>query len=156
MFCRFWPNRISWRAVANPPSSWPAASFPSRLFRVGRQAVRVAVTIQFKPYGVKLDFTGTIEDSDVIRLKIAPEVSTLDYTNAVTISGFEIPGHFHAAGGNRDRTAQRAKLWHRRPDGQTRDGQRSSKMPGIGDIPILGQLFRSKSLIEPTLSCWFW
>ena len=43
----------------------------------------VAVTIQFKPYGVKLDFTGTIE-GDVIRLKIAPEVSTLDFTNAVT------------------------------------------------------------------------
>lgn len=102
-----------------------------------------AVTIQFKPFGVKLDFTGTIE-GDVIRLKIAPEVSTLDYTNAVTISGFEVPAL----------STRRAETEIELRNGQSfgiaglldrRATVELSKMPGIGDIPILGQLFRSKS-----------
>jgi pilus assembly protein CpaC len=102
-----------------------------------------AVTIQFKPFGVKLDFTGTIE-GDVIRLKIAPEVSTLDYTNAVTISGFEVPAI----------STRRAETEIELRNGQSfgiaglldrRATVELSKMPGIGDIPILGQLFRSKS-----------
>jgi pilus assembly protein CpaC len=104
----------------------------------------VAVTIQFKPYGVKLDFTGTI-DGDVIRLKIAPEVSTLDFTNAVEISGFEIPAI----------STRRAETEIELRNGQSfgiaglldkRTTAQLSKMPGIGDIPILGQLFRSKNI----------
>jgi pilus assembly protein CpaC len=104
----------------------------------------VAVTIQFKPFGVRLDFTGTI-DGDVIRLKIAPEVSTLDFTNAVQISGFEIPAI----------STRRAETEIDLRNGQSfgiaglldkRTTAVLSKMPGIGDIPILGQLFRSKSL----------
>lgn len=104
----------------------------------------VAVTIQFKPYGVKLDFTGTI-DGDVIRLKVAPEVSTLDFTNAVQISGFEIPAI----------STRRAETEVDLRNGQSfgiaglldkRTTAILSKMPGIGDIPILGQLFRSKSI----------
>jgi pilus assembly protein CpaC len=104
----------------------------------------VAVTIQFKPYGVRLDFTGTI-DGEVIRLKIAPEVSTLDFTNAVQISGFEIPAI----------STRRAETEIDLRNGQSfgiaglldkRTTEIMSKMPGIGDIPILGQLFRSKSL----------
>jgi len=104
----------------------------------------VAVTIQFKPFGVKLDFTGTI-DGDVIRLKIAPEVSTLDFTNAVEISGFEIPAI----------STRRAETEIDLRNGQSfgiaglldkRTTAVLSKMPGIGDIPILGQLFRSKSI----------
>ncbi len=103
----------------------------------------VAVTIQFKPYGVKLEFTGSIE-GDVIRLKIAPEVSALDYTNAVTIAGYEIPAI----------TTRRAETEIDLKDGQgfgiaglldRRTTLQLSKMPGIGDIPILGQLFHSKS-----------
>jgi pilus assembly protein CpaC len=106
----------------------------------------VAVTIQFKPYGVKLDFTGTI-DGDVIRLKIAPEVSTLDFTNAVQISGFEIPAI----------STRRAETEIELRDGQSfgiaglldkRTTAILSKMPGIGDIPILGQLFKSKSISQ--------
>jgi pilus assembly protein CpaC len=104
----------------------------------------VAVTIQFKPYGVKLDFTGTI-DGDVIRLKVAPEVSTLDFTNAVQISGFEIPAI----------STRRAETEIELRDGQSfgiaglldkRTTAILSKMPGIGDIPILGELFKSKSI----------
>ena len=103
----------------------------------------VAVTIMFKPYGVKLEFTGTIT-GDVIRLKIAPEVSALDFTNAVQISGFEIPAL----------STRRAETEIELRDGQgfgiaglldRRTTVSLSKMPGIGDIPILGELFKSKS-----------
>ena len=104
----------------------------------------VAVTIQFKPFGVKLDFTGTVEEGDIIRLKLSPEVSTLDYTNAVTISGFEIPAI----------STRRAETEIELRNGQSfgiaglidkRATVQLYKIPGIGDIPILGQLFRSKS-----------
>ena len=50
-----------------------------------------SITIQFRPYGVKLDFTPIVNDDGTIQLKVAPEVSALDYTNAVTISGYTIP-----------------------------------------------------------------
>jgi len=102
-----------------------------------------AVTIQFKPFGVRLDFTGTIE-GETIRLKIAPEVSTLDFTNAVTISGFVVPAI----------STRRAETVIDLRNGQSfgiaglmdrRTTQQLSKVPGIGDIPILGQLFRSKN-----------
>jgi pilus assembly protein CpaC len=109
----------------------------------GGTGAGTAVTIVFKPYGVKLEFTATVV-GNVIRLKIAPEVSTLDFSNAVTISGFEVPAL----------STRRAET-----DVELRDGQsfgiaglldrrttlELSKVPGIGDIPILGNLFRSKS-----------
>ena len=101
------------------------------------------MTINSSPIGVKLEFTGTVE-GDVIRLKIAPEVSTLDFTNAVTISGFEVPAI----------STRRAETEVELKDGQSfgiaglldrRTTMQLSKIPGIGDIPILGNLFRSKS-----------
>ena len=101
-----------------------------------------AVTIQFRPYGIKLDFTGTIEPDNSIRLKVAPEVSSLDYGNAVTISGFTVPAL----------STRRAETSVELRDGQSfgiaglldsNTTVQMSKIPGIGDIPILGQLFRS-------------
>jgi pilus assembly protein CpaC len=105
------------------------------------------VTIQFRPFGVRLDFTGTIADDNTVRLQVAPEVSSLDFTNAITISGFTVPaistrraeteielrdGPSFAIGGllNEQTTAQ------------------LSKIPGIGDVPILGKLFQSRSLTK--------
>ena len=102
------------------------------------------VTIQFKPFGVKLDFTGTVE-GDTIRLKVAPEVSSLDYTNAVTVSGFVLPAI----------STRRAETVVELRDGQSfgiaglldqRTTANLSKVPGIGDLPIIGLLFRSRSL----------
>jgi pilus assembly protein CpaC len=102
------------------------------------------ITIQFRPYGVKLEFTGTIEDNGAIRLKVAPEVSSLDYTNVVTIAGFVMPSI----------STRRAETEVELKDGQSfgiagllddRTTIQLSKVPGIGDIPILGQLFRSRS-----------
>jgi pilus assembly protein CpaC len=117
--------------------------FPFPVVQGGTAGSATAVTIQFKPFGVKLDFTGTIT-GDTIRLKISPEVSTLDFTNAVTISGFEIPAI----------STRRAETEVELRNGQSfgiaglidkRATAQLYKVPGIGDIPILGQLFRSKS-----------
>ncbi len=105
-----------------------------------------AVTIQFRPFGVKLDFVGTIDYAQsVIRLHVAPEVSTLDFTNAVTISGFVVPAL----------STRRAETEIELKDGQSfgiaglmdrREQTQLSKIPGIGDIPVLGQFFRSKNV----------
>jgi pilus assembly protein CpaC len=104
-----------------------------------------AVTIQFRPFGVQLDFTGDVEPDNTIRLQVAPEVSTLDYTNAVEISGFTIPAI----------STRRAETVVELRDGQSFGiaglldqsvTAQLSKIPGIGDVPILGKLFQSKSI----------
>jgi pilus assembly protein CpaC len=103
------------------------------------------VTVQFKPFGVKLEFTGTILSDDTIRLKVFPEVSSLDYTNAVTVSGFVLPAI----------ATRHAETVVELRDGQSfgigglldqRTTAQFAKVPGIGDIPVLGQLFRSRSV----------
>jgi len=103
-----------------------------------------AVTIQFRPFGVRLDFTGNVQTDNVIRLHVAPEVSSLDFTNAVTISGFTIPAL----------STRKAETEIELKDGQSfgiaglldhRATVLMSKFPGLGDLPILGQFFRSKS-----------
>jgi pilus assembly protein CpaC len=104
-----------------------------------------AVNIQFKPFGVKLEFTGTIEENNTIRLKVFPEVSSLDFSNAVTISGFVLPAI----------ATRHAETVVELKDGQSfgiaglldqRTTSQFSKVPGLGDIPILGQFFRSRSI----------
>lgn len=108
----------------------------------GGQALGV-VTIQFRPFGVKLDFTGYVQPDNTVRLHVAPEVSSLDYSNAVTISGFTVPAL------STRRAETEIELKDGQPFGiaglldQTVQAE-LSKMPGIGDIPILGQFFRSK------------
>jgi pilus assembly protein CpaC len=104
-----------------------------------------AVTIQFRPFGVKLEFTAFIGQDNIIRLHVVPEVSTLDFANAVTISGFTVPAL----------STRRAETEIELRDGQSfgiagmldnRAQAQLSKIPGIGDIPILGNLFRSRSI----------
>ena len=103
------------------------------------------ISVQFKPFGVKLEFTGTIESDNTIRLKVFPEVSSLDYTNSVTVSGFVLPAI----------ATRHAETVVELRDGQSfgigglldqRTTAQFAKVPGIGDIPILGQLFRSRSV----------
>ncbi len=110
----------------------------------GGQSLGV-VTIQFRPFGVRLDFNGTIADDDTVRLQVSPEVSSLDFTNAVTISGFTVPAI----------ATRRAETEVELKDGQSfaiagllneQDTAQLSKIPGIGDIPILGKLFQSRSI----------
>jgi pilus assembly protein CpaC len=104
-----------------------------------------AVTIQFKEFGVKLRFTPVIMPSGNIHLKVVPEVSTLDFTNALQISGFLIPAL----------STRRADTEFELQDGQSfviaglmdnRVTNLVNKVPGLGDIPILGTFFKSKSV----------
>jgi pilus assembly protein CpaC len=104
-----------------------------------------AVTIQFREYGVRLNFTPTIQSSGNIRLHVAPEVSTLDFANGLTLSGFNIPSIL----------SRKMETEIELADGQTFaiagliDNaiiEDIDKIPVLGDIPILGSLFRSKEL----------
>ena len=106
-----------------------------------------SVTIQFRPYGVKLDFTPTVLADGTIELKVAPEVSALDYSNEVVISGYTIPAI----------STRRAETQVELKSGQSfcisglldnRTSDQLSKIPGIGDIPILGKLFQSKDVTK--------
>ena len=102
-----------------------------------------AITVQFKEFGVRLNFVPVVQ-GDRIRLRVRPEVSTLDFANGVHLDGFRIPALISR------RTETELEL----RDGQTfaiaglLNNQMSTtmqKIPGIGDIPILGLLFRSKA-----------
>lgn len=113
------------------------------------------VTIQFKPYGVKLEFTGIIENDGIIRLTVAPEVSSLDYGNSVTVSGFVLPAI----------ATRRAETVVELKSGQSfgiaglldqRVTAELSKMPGIADIPVLGLLFKSRSTNKTTTELMVW
>jgi pilus assembly protein CpaC len=102
-----------------------------------------SITVIFKEFGVRLSFTPTV-NGDRIHLKVKPEVSTLDFNNAITLQGFRIPAL----------TTRRTETELEVQDGQTfaiagllNNTMTSSlqKIPGIGDIPILGLLFKSKA-----------
>ena len=103
-----------------------------------------AVTIIFKEFGVRLRFTPTIVGDDLINLQVAPEVSALDFSNSIILEGFRIPAL------STRRTETEVEL----RDGQTfaiaglLDNtltESMSKVPGLGDIPVLGYLFRSRA-----------
>jgi pilus assembly protein CpaC len=103
-----------------------------------------AVTIVFKEFGVRLSFTPTVLGGDLINLKVKPEVSSLDFANGVSVSGFRVPAL------STRRTETEVEL----QDGQTfaiaglmnnTVSSTMAKVPGIGDIPILGYLFRSRA-----------
>jgi len=104
-----------------------------------------SLTIQFKEFGIRLKFTPTIMASGNIHLKVSPEVSQLDFTNALTINGTLIPAL----------STRRAETEFELQDGQSfviaglldnTLNSVSSKIPGLGDIPLLGNLFKSKNL----------
>jgi pilus assembly protein CpaC len=103
-----------------------------------------AVTISFKEFGVQLKFTPVIMPNGNIHLKVAPQVSALDFANALTISGFTVPAL----------STRKAETEFELQDGQSfviaglidnRVTDLYNKVPGLGDIPILGNFFRSKS-----------
>lgn len=102
------------------------------------------VTIDFKQFGIRLNFIPTLTPRGTIRLQVAPEVSALDFTNAVTISGFQVPAI----------TSRKMKTEVELGDGQAyviaglldnEETDSFSKVPFLGDIPILGKLFKSEN-----------
>jgi pilus assembly protein CpaC len=102
-----------------------------------------SVSVTYKEFGVRLTFTPTII-GDLIRLKVRPEVSTIDFNNGITLSGFRIPGL----------STRRAAT-----DVELKDGQSfaiaglmnniaqedAARIPLLGSLPIIGPLFKSRS-----------
>jgi len=104
--------------------------------------VASTITIEYKTFGVGLNFTPTVLGNGRINMEVAPEVSDLDFTNAITLSGYVVPGL----------TVRRVATTVELADGQSfavagllKDDVRESvkKIPFLGDIPVLGVLFRS-------------
>lgn len=135
------PNLI---AVNGKKASFLAGGqFPFPIVQPG--AGFTAVTISFKEFGVRLEFTPVIMPNGNIHLTVAPEVSTLDFADALTISGFTIPAL----------STRKAETEFELQDGQSfiiaglidnRVTDVWNKIPGLGDIPILGTFFKSKSI----------
>src|SRR4029077_14272529 len=101
------------------------------------------VTVQFREFGVRLFFTPTVESTGIIHLKVRPEVSSLDFANALTIQGFNIPAI----------STRRAETEVDLHEGESfaiaglmdnRVTQVMSKIPGMGDLPVIGRFFRSR------------
>jgi len=103
-----------------------------------------SVSIIFKEYGVRLNFKPTIIDEDHIRLVLEPEVSTIDFANGVKFDGFLIPGlrTRRAKTGVELRDGQSFALAGLLDNSETRS---LSRVPVLSDIPVLGELFKSKS-----------
>jgi len=116
--------------------------FPVPVVQTGSD--RNTVTIIFKEYGVRLNFKPTIIDEDHIRLELEPEVSTIDFANGVKFGGFLIPAL----------RTRRAKTGVELRDGQSfalaglldnNETKSLSRVPVLSDVPLLGNLFKSKS-----------
>jgi pilus assembly protein CpaC len=133
------PNLIAYNG--QEASFLAGGEFPVPVVQGG--AGVTAVTILFKEFGVRLNFTPTIA-GDVIRLKVRPEVSTLDFANGVTLEGFRIPAL----------TTRRAET-----DVELRDGQSfaiaglldnfrqedAAAIPILSKLPIIGNIFKSRA-----------
>ncbi|MFP5234256.1 MAG: type II and III secretion system protein family protein [Acidobacteriota bacterium] len=103
-----------------------------------------AISIMFKDFGVRLNFIPTITPRNTIQLQVAPEVSSLDFANGVTISGFSVPAV----------DVRRVKTEVELQEGQSfaigglldnRETDTFEKIPFIGSVPILGKFFQSMS-----------
>jgi len=104
-----------------------------------------AVTIQFREFGVRLNFLPTITPRGTIRLQVAPEVSSLDYSNAVVLQGFTVPAI----------ATRKVQTEIELENGQSfaiaglldnRFNETLDKIPGLANIPLLGKLFQSRVL----------
>jgi pilus assembly protein CpaC len=106
-----------------------------------------AVTIEFREFGIRVNFTPEVLPGDRIRLKVSPEVSALDFSNALTISGFLVPAL----------STRKADTEVELHNGQSfaiaglidnRFLESIAKIPVLGDIPFLGHLFKSRELSQ--------
>jgi pilus assembly protein CpaC len=104
-----------------------------------------AVTIMFREFGVRLNFLPKITPRGTIRLQVTPEVSSLDYANALTFQGFTIPGL----------STRRVQTEIELQPGQAfaigglldnRVTESFNKIPGLGDIPLIGKIFQSRAV----------
>lgn len=116
--------------------------FPVPVLQGGGNAA--AVTIQFREFGIRLRFTPTVTDNKTIKLHLAQEVSSIDTANGVTFNGFAIPAL----------STRRAESDVELGEGQSfvvaglldnRETEALAKMPFLGDLPVLGSLFKSRA-----------
>jgi pilus assembly protein CpaC len=138
------PNLLT---VAGRSASFLAGGeFPFPTLQGGGSGIG-QVTIQFKEFGVRLNFLPTITPQGKIHLMVQPEVSSLDYANGLTVSGYTVPGL----------DSRRVKTEVELVNGQSfviaglLDSQVTEtleKMPGLSSIPLLGKLFESRSRLK--------
>jgi pilus assembly protein CpaC len=135
------PNLIAYNG--REASFLAGGEFPVPVVQGGVGVTAGAITIQWKEFGVRLTFMPTIA-GDIIRLKVKPEVSALDFNNGITLQGFRVPAL----------TTRRAET-----EVELRDGQSfaiagllnsisqddSQGIPLLSSIPIIGHLFKSKA-----------
>lgn len=135
------PNLIT--QTGKEASFLAGGEFPFPTLQAGTSGFQ-GITIIFKEFGVRLNFTPTLTERGKIHLKVRPEVSALDFANALTISGFLIPAL----------STRRVETQMELEDGQSfaiaglvddRLTETVQKIPFVGDIPILGKLFTSHS-----------
>jgi pilus assembly protein CpaC len=119
--------------------------FPFPTIQPGGAGSVPVVTVTFREFGVRLTFTPVLTPDGYIHLKVRPEVSSLDYSNSLSIAGYVIPAL----------STRRVESEMMLKDGQSfaiaglmdnRVTELLAKVPGLGDIPILGKLFQSRSL----------
>ena len=130
--------------INNTPANFVAGGeIPYPIVQAGAGAG--GITIAFKEYGIKLGFLPIVTPRGTIRLQVAPEVSALDYTNSVTVSGTMIPGT----------TIRKVQTEVELESGQSfviaglldsHTTESFSRIPGISNIPVLGKLFQSKTI----------
>jgi pilus assembly protein CpaC len=134
------PNLLA--ANGKQASFLAGGEYPYPVVQGGGAGTAATVTIMFKEYGVRLNFIPTITPRGTIRLQVAPEVSSLDTTNSVEISGFSVPAI----------TTRKVKTEVELADGQSfvigglldnTESESLSKIPFIGDIPFIGKFFQS-------------
>lgn len=135
------PNLLT---VSGKPASFLAGGeFPFPMLQGGGAGVG-QITIEFKEFGIRLNFLPTITPRGTIHLVVTPEVSSLDYANGLTVNGFTIPGL----------DTRRVQTEVELANGQSfviaglmdnRTIENLNKIPGFSSIPILGKLFESRS-----------
>jgi pilus assembly protein CpaC len=121
--------------------------YPVPAVQPGGAGTVPVITVQYQPFGVQLAFTPTVLDNGIINLRLAPSVSELNFAQAVTISGFNVPSI----------NKREARTTVELRDGQSfsiagllqADNRRNiSQLPWIGSVPVLGVLFGSKQFQE--------
>jgi pilus assembly protein CpaC len=134
------PNMIA--ANGKEASFLAGGEYPYPVAQAGTGGGGASITIQFKEYGIRLNFIPTITPRGTIRLQVAPEVSSLDFTNAIEISGFTVPAI----------STRKVNTQVELADGQSfmigglldnTDTETYQKIPFLGDIPIIGKFFQS-------------
>lgn len=103
------------------------------------------ITVQFKEFGIRLNFLPSVTPRGTIRMTVAPEVSSLDYSNGLVVNGFTVPGL----------STRRVETEVELESGQSfviagllnnQVQDQLNKIPGLGDVPVLGKLFQSRSI----------